>query len=85
MYSCKEIAELISQSMDHQLTLRQKIGFYLHLSMCTFCARHKKQMDFLKQLLDLNKKQPDVIHRSMTLSRTKKEEIKKCLRDHTHS
>lgn len=85
MYTCKEVAELTSQSFDHTLSLRQKIGMYLHLSMCKFCSRHKKQMAFLKQLLDLNKKQPDTIHHSVNLSETKKEEIKRSIREHTHS
>ncbi len=85
MYTCKQVTGLISQSLDHKLSFRQKIGMYLHLSMCKLCSRHKKQMAFLKQLLDLNKKQPDTIHQSMNLSETKKEEIKRCIREHTHS
>lgn len=85
MYTCKQVSELISQSLDHRLSLSQKIGMYLHLSMCKLCSRHKKQMAFLNQLLDLNKKQPGAIHHSVTLSETKKEEIKKRIREQTHS
>jgi hypothetical protein len=85
MYTCKEVAELTSQSFDHALSLRQKIGMYFHLSMCKLCSRHKKQMAFLNHLLDLNKKQPDAIHHSVTLSETKKEKIKKRIREQTHS
>lgn len=85
MYTCKQVTELISQSLDHKLPLRQKVGMYLHLSMCKLCNRHKKQMAFLNQLLNLNKKQPDAIHPSVHLSETKKEEIKKRIREQTLS
>jgi len=85
MYTCKEVAELTSQSFDHALSLQQKVGMYLHLSMCKLCSRHKKQMAFLNQLLDFNKKQPDTIHQAVNLSKTKKEKIKKRIREQTHS
>ena len=84
MYSCKEVTELISRSHDQNLGLRQKLGLYIHLSMCKLCSQHKKQMAFLKQLLDKNTQQPEATHHSVCLSHTKKEEIKKCIREHTH-
>jgi hypothetical protein len=85
MYTCKEVAELTSQTFDDTLSLRQKVGMYLHLSMCKLCSRHKKQMAFLNQLLNLNKEKPNAIHHSVNLSETTKEKIKKCIREQTHS
>jgi hypothetical protein len=44
MLSCKDVTQLISESMDHSLPLGKRIGVRLHLFMCKFCARYKRQL-----------------------------------------
>ncbi len=46
--SCKDIAELISQSMDHRLPLRKRLSIRLHLSLCGLCRRYEKQLHLLR-------------------------------------
>lgn len=49
MLSCKEVSELVAQSMVSDLTFRQRIGVKLHFMMCKACGRVLKQMTFLRR------------------------------------
>ena len=48
MLSCKEISYLVSESLDHKLPFWQRIQVRMHLFMCRFCARFRRQTLFLK-------------------------------------
>ena len=52
MRSCKEISILISESLDRQLPLHQRIAIRIHLLMCTFCSRYRQQVLFLRDLMN---------------------------------
>jgi len=47
MLSCKQVSELVSQSLDRQLSLRERLGVRLHLMMCGMCRRYRKQLAFI--------------------------------------
>ncbi|MFQ5487204.1 MAG: zf-HC2 domain-containing protein [Gammaproteobacteria bacterium] len=49
MLSCKEVSELVSQSLDRQLSLRERLGVRLHLVVCSMCRRYRKQITFISQ------------------------------------
>ena len=44
MLSCKDVTQLISESMDHSLPLGRRIGVRFHLLICKFCARYERQL-----------------------------------------
>ena len=44
---CKEIAKIISASLDRSLTLREKFVMKLHLVACKPCVRYLEQSHFL--------------------------------------
>ena len=48
MPSCKDIAVLISQSMDQRLPLMKRLSIRLHVSMCSLCRRYEKQLRLLR-------------------------------------
>lgn len=48
MLTCRETTSLISQSLDAKLSLRQRIAVRIHLFMCRFCSRFKKQLYFIR-------------------------------------
>ena len=57
---CKEIAQIISASLDRKLTLREKFVMKLHLVACKPCVRYFEQSEFLHkatQKLDDNLKE----------------------------
>ena len=51
MLSCKDASQLISEGLDRNLSLREKIGLRLHLWMCDSCRLFEKQMSYLRQAL----------------------------------
>jgi Putative zinc-finger len=42
--SCKEIAPVMSQSLDRSLTLRERIRLRLHLLVCVWCDLYLAQL-----------------------------------------
>jgi len=44
MLSCKDVTQLLSESMDRSLPLGKRIGVRLHLLICKFCARYERQL-----------------------------------------
>lgn len=49
MLSCKEIARLVSQSLDQKLPFRQRLELRVHLMMCSLCSRFRGQILFLRE------------------------------------
>ncbi|QDT00755.1 anti-sigma factor family protein [Adhaeretor mobilis] len=44
MLSCKEITKLVSESLDRELTWRQRVGLWMHIGMCGMCWRFRKDL-----------------------------------------
>lgn len=54
MLSCKEVAQLVSESLDHKLPLRKRIGVRVHLFMCAVCCHYRQQMLALRKVIRLH-------------------------------
>jgi len=50
MMTCKEAAQLISESKDRSLSLRTRIGLRFHLVMCGLCTKYHRNLDVLSRL-----------------------------------
>ncbi len=48
MMNCKEATQLMSQGMDHKLSLRERMGLRLHVLICRGCAATEKHFSFLR-------------------------------------
>lgn len=60
MKNCKEISELLSESMDRPLIWRERLAIKVHLAMCRHCSRFEQQVHFLHKIgrrYPLNKRQ----------------------------
>lgn len=44
MLSCKDVTRLISESMDRSLPAGKRFGVRMHLLICRFCARYRRQL-----------------------------------------
>ncbi len=51
MLSCKQASQLISQSLDRSLTLRERITLKLHLIICKYCKRFSQQVQTLRNAM----------------------------------
>ena len=49
MLRCREVAKLVSDSLDRQLPFWQRIGVRVHLLMCKACACYERQLLFLRR------------------------------------
>jgi hypothetical protein len=83
MLSCKDVTQLISESMDTSLPIGKRIGMRLHLLMCKFCSRYERQLllirDTLRYLVAKEEKPGEPP--GETLSEEAKERIRKSLRN----
>jgi len=50
MLSCKDIARLVSDSLDRKLPPRQRLELRLHLMMCGACSTYRRQITELNRL-----------------------------------
>lgn len=46
--TCKEVTRLQSEAMDRRLSLFERLGLRLHLSLCKWCRRYGEQLRFLR-------------------------------------
>jgi hypothetical protein len=51
MLSCEQVTRLLSDSMDRRLPLRQRMALRMHLFMCKFCSRYRRQLLFLREAM----------------------------------
>ena len=45
-FTCREIAELITDYLDGSLTLGERVRFQLHLGLCFACRNYLRQIKF---------------------------------------
>jgi hypothetical protein len=51
MLKCKEVTRLVSQGLDRQLGVGERVQLRLHLALCDGCSHFKKQMAFLRKAM----------------------------------
>jgi hypothetical protein len=48
--TCKQIAKLISEGRERELSLTRRLMIRVHLAMCIFCRRLQNQLEFIHGL-----------------------------------
>jgi hypothetical protein len=54
MLSCKQASEIISQSLDRKLTIRERFSLKLHLLICKYCRYFSQQLSALRVAIGAN-------------------------------
>ena len=49
MLSCKEAAQLVSEGLDRELSIWQRMSLRLHVLMCRACSRYTHQVKALDE------------------------------------
>ena len=49
MLDCRNASQLISKSLDRQLTWRERFAVRLHLLLCKYCSRFNQQLLSIKK------------------------------------
>lgn len=50
-FTCREIAQLVTDYLDGSLTLGERVRFQLHLGLCFACRNYLRQMKYTIALL----------------------------------
>lgn len=81
MPTCKEVSERVSRSLDEKLTLRERIGVWMHLSMCGLCSMYNKQLDLMNRMFKSMPAQDSKEQPFFSLSEEARENMKKAVKD----
>ena len=50
MLTCKEVSNLVSQSLDRRLSLIEWAGLRMHFFLCEGCRHFREQMKFIRRV-----------------------------------
>jgi hypothetical protein len=81
MHNCKEVTRMVSESMDRKLPLHQRMGIRVHLLMCKFCSRYRKQLLILREAMRLQERYVEDTGSLITLPSEARERIKRSFID----
>ena len=79
MFNCQEVSKKVSQSMDTSLPVHHRILISMHLLMCKYCHRLKKQLVMLKKAIQLEKPSEGDTASSATLSDAARERMNRAI------
>ena len=82
MFSCEDVSQLLSKSMDRSLPFYQRMLMRLHLLMCKYCSRVKEHFEALRTASRHEELYGNELDASRTLSNDGKERLKKFLKNH---
>ncbi len=77
MGNCKKVTRMVSESLDRKLPLHQRMGIRIHLLMCKFCSRYRKQLLILREAMRLQEKYVEDTKPSPTLRPEARERIRR--------
>ncbi len=80
MLSCKEATRLVSEGLDRELPLWQRLGLRLHVLMCRACSRYTRQVTMLDRAVSGHYCSDQPIQGAAPLSEETRGRIKASLR-----
>ncbi len=51
MLNCKQASQLVSQSLERKLPLRERFALFVHLRVCDACTLFSRQLKLLRQAM----------------------------------
>ena len=57
--SCRKATRLVSDALERPLTRRERWSLRVHLLICSFCRRYRRQLRRLETLLAVGGEAPD--------------------------
>jgi hypothetical protein len=77
IFNCQQVSRLVSKSMDRKLPLIQKMGIRFHLMMCRLCSNYRRQLIFMRRLLQISRQHEDTSKSDLHLPLNARERIQK--------
>jgi len=79
-HSCEKISVLISEELERELTLVERISMHFHFLMCGACKHYNDNIQKLHRIFKMRLKKK---YQTMTLPSEKRDIIKAALRKET--
>lgn len=64
---CLQCTRLISDSLDRALSMRERCGMFLHLLVCRDCTHFRRNLRFIRQIMQAHHL-PKLVERRSTVS-----------------
>jgi hypothetical protein len=81
MFSCHEVAQRVSESMDRVLPFHQRLMIRFHFQMCKYCARFRDQLLLIRKAIRYEKETDEELSPSETPFSEARERIKQTLKN----
>ena len=83
MLTCEEAARLLSESLERGLPLSSRLALWMHLLMCKYCSRFRRQALFLRETVHRlrNQIEQEDIHTPHTLPPETRQRIQRRLQN----
>lgn len=79
-FDCKEVTQMVSESLDHRLPFYRRFLIRMHLYMCKYCFRFDKQLHFIRNISRDQKLQDSTLDQSVSLPPEAYERIKQSIK-----
>jgi len=50
MINCKQATRLLSEKLDRELSKKEKMALFLHMTLCSCCRKFSGQMEDLRDI-----------------------------------
>lgn len=80
MFRCQDVSQIVSESMDRKVSWGERLGIRFHLMMCRYCARHKHQLQAVKDTIRAYAQHLEEAEPTVQLSEEAKQKMKHMLR-----
>ena len=75
MFNCKDVSKRVSESMDRSLSLHHRILIKMHLMMCKYCSRFRKQLLIIRDACRLENLHAKDLENTQSLSQETRDRL----------
>ena len=79
MFCCKDVSQKISESMDRTLPLHHRMFIRIHILMCKYCLRFRRQLLMLRETARKIDLSPEAVDSALGLSQEAQDRMKKAI------
>jgi hypothetical protein len=79
MFNCKAVTQIVSESMDRGLPIHHRVLVRMHLLMCKYCARFRRQLLTIREVCRSEELMPGDSDDTLVLPQDACERIKQSL------
>jgi predicted anti-sigma-YlaC factor YlaD len=79
--NCKDTTQIVSESMDHRISILKQCKIKFHLELCEFCRHYREQLEAIRDLARGLKKEGSEVDPESQLKSSSRERMKNLLKE----